>query len=76
MIQRTIRFHSCETDAALAPLGEDLRRCGARIISGHAEPITEVGYVRVEVPDWDAFIARFRETKSWQRSLSHPPARS
>jgi hypothetical protein len=60
-----IRFYECEHNGDLDRYVEDLRACGAEILSQVVDEDAEEGVVEVEVLDTCDFLARFKKTDSF-----------
>lgn len=64
----TIRFHECEHSGDLGGYIHDLRDSGAKILDRGINDEAETGYVDVEIENFEAFLAKFKTTSSFDFS--------
>jgi len=61
----TLSFSECEHDGDLDNYKGDIISSGGKIVDSGVNHNEETGWVKVEIEDKDAFLAKFRETDAY-----------
>jgi hypothetical protein len=60
-----LTFSECEHDGDLDNYKDDIISSGGKIVDSGVNHDEESGWVKVEIEDKDAFLAKFRETDAY-----------